>query len=155
MYDAITAPSQKKVFLHVQVTQPFNCDNGTCGAAFLSEHQIGWTATAGAAYWITDTFGVTESSTIGGSFTCNGLPGQRVCVVQAVAHTAYTVTNVDGACGGNSPSFVMGSPNANKVGWDLFCKREGCGSDGTMIWDDEHIPAGGPGPLAQCIGSEC
>lgn len=145
-------------YLHVQATDTIDCGEAVCSVSALSSHTIGWTATIEDPFeWISGSFAVMESYTTGGTYTCQGNPGQSICVIRAVAHTAYTVQDTTGGtdCGAGSPSYVMKSPNTNDEGYVYICKTSECGSNGDQYWDTDNAPVGGPGPLAPCLGAEC
>ena len=116
-------------------------------------------------------FGVSESWTTGNSYTCNGDPGQTVCVFQRVAHTAvgeslpashrslthvqYSVGEDDPKCGSDpspsDPVAIMRSPNANNQGGSFYCATgTDCQYQGYDFWGP-NVCAGGPQPW--CSGA--
>ncbi|KAB8437361.1 hypothetical protein FH972_025041 [Carpinus fangiana] len=146
-------------FLHVQVTEAIDCGGGSCNVQYTTQHTIGWSASIEGAYeWIAGGFSVEESYTTGGTYECDGEEGDgNVCVIRVIAHTAYTVQNIDAGCGGvQGDPFVMKSPNSGEIGYSYKCRRGGCGSNGDSFWDD-FAPVGGPGPQAPCdaAAGEC
>jgi hypothetical protein len=147
-------------FLHVQVTDAIDCGSGDCNVQYTTQHTIGWSASVGGAYeWIDGGFGVEESYTTGGTYECDGDDTiDNLCVIRVVAHTAYTVQNVNAGCGGAvGDPFVMQSPNSNEVGYTYKCRRGGCGNNGDSVFDTSFAPVGGPGPQSPCIAElgEC
>lgn len=125
------------------------CDSLGCSVGSQNSESItvGWTASASAAGWISGGFGVTVTWTTGNSYTCNGNPGDTICVWYNTANTAYTVQNYNyNQCTGAAPygdPFVMFSPNINNVGGYYYCVVGTCRNQAAAYWN-YNGPAGGP-----------
>ncbi len=128
--------------LHKQVSEPIQCSSDAgCSVSHLTSYTIGYSASATIAQWIGGGFSVSESFTTGNTYTCNGNPGDTVCVWVNLAHTAYTVQNFNsGECTpdpGPGTPFVLKSPNKNNAGGDYYCViGSGCGTNGQSYWDN-------------------
>lgn len=130
----------------MQVSENLLCaPHEGCSVSHLTSHTVGWSASAGIAQWITGGFSVEKSVTTGDTYTCNGNPGDEVCVWVNIPHTAYTVQDVNENCGGpEGDNKVIKSPNTN---WDsptgYYCVVGTCRSEGQSYWDNNGR-AGGP-----------
>ncbi|KAF9761351.1 hypothetical protein IL306_003848 [Fusarium sp. DS 682] len=138
-------------YFHKQLSENINCGNAqscSVGKTDSESFTIGFTVSAGgpAATWISGGFGVSESWTTGNSYTCNGGPGETICIWYNIAHTAYTVQDVTtNPCTGSKESspYVMFSPNENNSGGGYYCVVGTCRSKGEGYWD-YNGRAGGP-----------
>ncbi len=82
-----------------------------------------------------------ESTSTGQTYTCNGNPGNTICIWKNIAHTAYTVNNYAGTtCAPlqKSEAIVVKSPNLNNAGGDFWCGVDICGTQGDQYWDDSR-----------------
>ncbi|KAF2758964.1 hypothetical protein EJ05DRAFT_499390 [Pseudovirgaria hyperparasitica] len=130
-------------YLHKQLSQTITCDqeNGcSTGQTETRSYTIGFSITGSPAEWISGGFDVSTSWTTGNSYTCNGGPGDTVCVFQKIAHTAYTVQNgAYNSCTGFSPSggtSIIKSPNNNNSGGGYYCVVGTCRNQGDEYWEE-------------------
>ncbi|KAF4426135.1 hypothetical protein F53441_14140 [Fusarium austroafricanum] len=139
-------------YFHKQLSENINCANAqscSVGKTDSESFTIGFTVSAGgpAATWMSGGFSVSESWTTGNSYTCNGGPGETICIWYNIAHTAYTVQEwSSNPCGGghaSSKPYIMFSPNANNKGGGYYCVVGTCRSKGEGYWD-YNGRAGGP-----------
>jgi hypothetical protein len=135
-------------YFYIQVSETNTCSGGSdCSVAHTTSETIGWTASMGGAQWISGGFAVSESWTIGNSYSCSAHPGETVCVWHKVAHTAYTVQNVfvGSTCLGteDTSDYILFSPNTNNVGGGYYCVVGSCRNYMDSYWVKDGR-AGGP-----------
>ncbi|KAL4731568.1 hypothetical protein ACLX1H_000541 [Fusarium chlamydosporum] len=153
-------PVCTKKYNHEATVEPISCGAAaTCGVGESASYSynIGWTASASAAGWISGGFSVTQSWITGKSYTCGGTTGDTVCIWYKTAHTAYTVHNVmrdscqlGGGSEPNSDPLVMFSPSQdNRGGGGYYCVVRTCRAQGDSYWD-YNGRAGGPWTGSLC-----
>ncbi|KAM0345650.1 hypothetical protein ACHAPU_006304 [Fusarium lateritium] len=140
-------------FFHKQLSEVVNCGSAqscSVGNTQSKSYTIGWTATFTPASWISGGFSVSESWTTGNTYSCNGGPGEDICVWYNTAHTAYTAINREyDTCGTGSgwvnvgDNFVIYSPNESNRGGGYYCVVGTCRAQGDGYWDYSGR-AGGP-----------
>ncbi|KAK3899009.1 hypothetical protein C8A05DRAFT_37379 [Staphylotrichum tortipilum] len=98
--------------LNVQVSQPMDCQQGTCsvGYSMITSFTIGWSAGASAAGWINGGFAVEQSVDTGQQYNCEFSPGSYFAVWKKCT----------GAHKSGGP-FVMWSPNSYNKGMWFYC----------------------------------
>ncbi|KAL9563719.1 hypothetical protein ACKAV7_012108 [Fusarium commune] len=169
-------PHQRYFFR--QVSEVVQCGkNQSCSVGSDKGHTkaFGFTSTVSTKF-SSYGFSVTDSYTVGSSYTCTGSAGDKICVWYMVAHTAYTVRNPIGAypwkgCDKHGMQFIMAAPNQNNDGGSFLCKvNEECRSMHDEYWDCygnktsrlTYCPPPGhperldpdPGYLPQCLEKE-
>ena len=129
-----------------QLSETITC-TGTAGCSVgVSNSQawtVGFTATARINEWISGGFSVSKSWTTANTYTCNGAPGETVCLWYNTMHTAYTVYNIYemvGTPGCNNfpvtgPNFILRSPNTNNAGGGYYCVVGTCRTQGQAYWE--------------------
>ncbi|KAG8625786.1 hypothetical protein KVT40_006187 [Elsinoe batatas] len=82
-------------YFHQQRTSPVQCSQNGCSATYThgDSFTVGWSASFPIFKWIGGGFNVGMTWTTSEGTTCNGTPGEEVCVWYNTAHTAYTVEN--------------------------------------------------------------
>ncbi|KAF5597285.1 uncharacterized protein FSUBG_8561 [Fusarium subglutinans] len=88
--------------------------------------------------WISGGYSVAKSWAFGASYSCNGGPGDRVCVWYRIAHTAYTARMPKGRSrkGLHGPQGVIASPNVENKGGGFQCATgKNCAHKGATYWD--------------------
>ncbi|KAF4947800.1 hypothetical protein FGADI_10133 [Fusarium gaditjirri] len=106
-----------------------------CSAGVSETETFTFTAsfTFGIDEWISGGLSVAQGWTTGSAYTCNGGPGDSVCVWYKVAHTAYTVKKPKG---GQFVRGVIASPNMGNRGGGYQCMTgKSCYIKGSMFWD--------------------
>ncbi|WEW61260.1 hypothetical protein PRK78_006750 [Emydomyces testavorans] len=137
-------------YYHMQVSDVLDCTNGQCGVTRSHEFSIGYSVSVNVGDWISGGFGVEKTYTEAKEYQCQGQPGESVCVWVSLAHTAYTVSDVQRGLGTDcervGPLSVMRSPNSGFKGSHYYCVRNNCRNEGDGYWQTAYAPKGGPGP---------
>ncbi|RGP72908.1 hypothetical protein FLONG3_6546 [Fusarium longipes] len=139
-------------YYYKQLSEVISCGNAqscSVGNTQSRSYTIGWSASLSAFGWTSGGFEVSETWETGNTYTCNGGPGENICVWYTTAHTAYTVTNrerdtcVLGSRWQNVGNpFVMFSPNQANRGGGYYCVVGTCRSQGDGYWVKDGRPGG-------------
>ncbi|KAH6662681.1 hypothetical protein F5X68DRAFT_218524 [Plectosphaerella plurivora] len=79
---------------HVQLTDSYSCGNGPCSIGSAKQYTITHTATfPGAFYWINGGYNVAKAKASTLTFTCTGLPNQRICIRHMARWQGYDTQN--------------------------------------------------------------
>ncbi len=137
-------------YLHKQMTETIRCGPAGCSATASFAHTVGWSASVGISVpWTNGGLAVEESWTWESSYTCNGGPGDVVCVWYSIAHTAYWAREYRQdptgtlTCPGPSLPFVIFSPNRGNRGMGghgdggYYCVINSCRGVDDQYWDDD------------------
>ncbi|KAF4556474.1 Hypothetical protein D9617_1g083520 [Elsinoe fawcettii] len=138
-------------FYHIQLTRDLTCEptlSCNIGRTEAEGMSVGFSfniAPDAALGWIDGGFSVEKSWEVGETQTCDGGPGDNVCLWQRVQHTAYTVrdkyTSPCGTVGYGKP-YVIRSPNKEQRG--SYCVRNHCQVKGYGYWESfDNAPVGG------------
>lgn len=115
-------------------------------------YTVSFDATFNPNQWISAGFHVGKSITTANTYSCDGDPGDVICVWERVAFTKYNAQNVEFInCGGGGSTSRRGakgsitSPNKGDVGWGTYCVDGTCRDKGSHYWAKEDTHPGGPG----------
>lgn len=112
----------------------------SCSTEYSTEYSIEYSVSIDAgSEWISGGFSVAETWTTGNTYTCDGNPGDTVCVWANIAHTSYTVMgNYTSPCFVDTyPSelYTIQSPNVNNAGGGYYCVVGYCRNNGDEYWE--------------------
>ncbi|KAF2223007.1 hypothetical protein BDZ85DRAFT_312568 [Elsinoe ampelina] len=135
-------------------TEDIQCSQNGCSATYTQgdSFTVGWSASFPIFKWIGGGFNVGMTWTTSEGTTCNGNPGEEVCVWYNTAHTAYTVENwtTDDVCMNNERMeslSIVKSPNALNRGGKMYCVIGTCRAVTDSYWDNTPVPGGPSGEL--------
>lgn len=142
VYQLVGNGDSHQNYFHKQVTENVNCGSAaSCAVTKLETYTISYSVDVhGVVPFINGGFTVSESWTSGETYTCNGTPGEALCVWLKVAHTAYTIklpSDANPSCT-NQPygPLVMESPNTDNQGGEYYCVTgSACRGLGQGYWE--------------------
>lgn len=142
-YTVVNEPSNEKTeIMHKQVSEYIDCNGGPgCSVTRLTSHTIGWSASVGGNIpWASLGASVTESTTTGNSYTCNGEGHNKVCVWARIEHKSYDVImdpaiQADEVCETQPYGpYRIFAPTGSV---NYYCVYDdGCGEDGDQYFTD-------------------
>ncbi|MCJ1230185.1 hypothetical protein MMC12_006857 [Toensbergia leucococca] len=121
--------------LQKQVSELLSCGTEGCQVTQLTSYTIGWSISIGTKFDFIDIGGDVEKSwTTGDSYTCNGGPGDTICVWVNLQHTAYTVWT--DWCYTDPNPYVVKAPHKDNWGGKYYCVVGTCRNNGDEYWND-------------------
>ncbi|KAH6663832.1 hypothetical protein B0J14DRAFT_253594 [Halenospora varia] len=137
--------SPQNWWLKKQISETIECgDTKSCSTGFSNSESFTISADIGGPLnkWIDAGFSVQKTKETGNQYSCDGVPGDTVCIWYQMAHIQYTVKNVqkaaDASCGKDTESapFSITSPTKNNEGGKYSCMTgKKCKSKGSQYWE--------------------
>lgn len=138
---------------HTQISRTGTCGSGPCSISLTAGQTETYSWSWGLnppGSWINGGFAVSESEQVSESFTCNGTPGETICIWSTLQTTAYTVANYDegrfDSCGRQVGTSIIFSPNTcfNTPSYYCVGGANNCRTKDQFYYDTANAPAGGP-----------
>jgi hypothetical protein len=128
--------------LDIQLSQNLDCGDGTCevGRDESRSYKVDFLVTANLNEWIGGGFDITISIETESNYNCDGVAGDQARLWKHLAHTAYTLRNVDSNPYGiavKSGPIVVKSPNNSNNGGYFYRVRKSCRAQGHSYWEQD------------------